>query len=525
MMKAIIFLSVFFCLVGAQSSYGKGCGLVVPSTISLGSQPGCSVGYASLPIHNPCSKSMVVQITKSDAAIKLKVPKILIGPGKGIKVPFSTIYPKRLGRFTKTITLAWKTLGVSKPQKTTVRVNGYVKDFHLRVQPTKIDLGTLAGGKGMATGLTIRNAGSCSMRVWLSSNDRWIKAFYPSEFTLSPKGGNKEEGVFCYVNAPQKIGPFKGTITVRSDAGHRVDIPIHGDTLGLNLSAHRNSQSTVLLKWNNPSKMEGRLIRYLIYVNGKQFALKRYDSTPTEMGYLFDRYECDKTYTFYVEGIFSSNENRAHLRSNEITFSEGPLNDKPVFDCLPIYGTMRDWVDSGSDISDNGVDFHAVVNTTCLAVFDGEVLWAGWAGNWVGNIVYIIPDKKFSYEGYPIDCVFYSHLNEMHVKTGDVVHAGQTIGLSGVGDGDPHLHFGICQADPNINWETESHLTGKRCPAEYTYTRELVYEILGVWYKKNIFGNCNEKIPEISEKVPKDQQPSILISRDRLQIEQHGLRQ
>jgi hypothetical protein len=295
-----------------------------------------------------------------------------------------------------------------------------------------------------------------------------------------------------------------------------VDIPIHGDTLGLNLSAYRYGQSTVLLKWNNPSAMENKLKKYLIYVNGKAINdYLRYDPTSTEMEYIFDEYECGQPFSFFVEGIFSSKENRAPLRSNEITFMEGPLNDKLVLDCLPIYSTMRDWVFEAGYFEDNGVDFSAAQNMPCQAVFDGTVIESkDYDDGFLKNMVFIAPKHRYSYRGHPIDCVWYSHMNARCVKKGDSVKAGDVIGLSGIANKSPHLHFGICRAHPDINWETEGMLRSKRCYEDYD--NELVSEILGVWYNKHIIGNCNGIIPEKCEKVPKDQELSIRISRDRL---------
>lgn len=83
-----------------------------------------------------------------------------------------------------------------------------------------------------------------------------------------------------------------------------------------------------------------------------------------------------------------------------------------------------------------GIDLAAPLGTPIHAVGDGVVIKAGPAngyGNWV-----VIRHRNG-------DVSIYGHMRYIYVKTGDVVHAGDTIavvGQEGHATG-PHLHFEI----------------------------------------------------------------------------------
>lgn len=95
-----------------------------------------------------------------------------------------------------------------------------------------------------------------------------------------------------------------------------------------------------------------------------------------------------------------------------------------------------------------GYDFPMPEGTPLLAVYDGEVTFAGWEDPFYCPTL----DKTVSGLGVvlrhrlPNGEVFlsiYAHLSEVHIKTGDQVHTGQVLGLSGnTGcSTGPHLHF------------------------------------------------------------------------------------
>jgi len=95
-----------------------------------------------------------------------------------------------------------------------------------------------------------------------------------------------------------------------------------------------------------------------------------------------------------------------------------------------------------------GYDFPMPEGTPLLAIYDGEVAFAGWENPFYCPSL----DKTVSGLGVvlrhrlPNGEVFlsiYAHLSEVQVRTGDQVRAGQVLGLSGnTGcSTGPHLHF------------------------------------------------------------------------------------
>lgn len=84
-----------------------------------------------------------------------------------------------------------------------------------------------------------------------------------------------------------------------------------------------------------------------------------------------------------------------------------------------------------------GIDYGCNNGTPIYASNDGEVLTASF-DNINGNFIQVW-NKEQNFK------TVYGHLSVMKVKQGDVVVAGQLIGLSGnTGDGTgPHLHFGL----------------------------------------------------------------------------------
>lgn len=86
-----------------------------------------------------------------------------------------------------------------------------------------------------------------------------------------------------------------------------------------------------------------------------------------------------------------------------------------------------------------GIDLAAAVGTPVYATQSGRVSWAGPGvqapGVWGGNEIHVA--------GNGIE-TWFAHLSQIGVKMGDMVRAGQQIGLSGntgISSG-PHLHFG-----------------------------------------------------------------------------------
>lgn len=101
----------------------------------------------------------------------------------------------------------------------------------------------------------------------------------------------------------------------------------------------------------------------------------------------------------------------------------------------PVYG--------GGDFH-TGIDLAVPVGTQVRAAAPGEVIWAGWRGNY-GLLVII--DHQNGYSTY------YAHLSQVRVSPGQFVEWGQVIGLSGNSglSTGPHLHFEIRRWGEPVN--------------------------------------------------------------------------
>ena len=97
-----------------------------------------------------------------------------------------------------------------------------------------------------------------------------------------------------------------------------------------------------------------------------------------------------------------------------------------------------------------GMDIPADLRESVLAAGDGKVVWAGY-GLYRGGIslddpygISVVIKHSFGYQGQPLFTV-YAHLDETIVHAGDIVAAGDEIGLVGnTGESTgPHLHFEV----------------------------------------------------------------------------------
>ena len=97
------------------------------------------------------------------------------------------------------------------------------------------------------------------------------------------------------------------------------------------------------------------------------------------------------------------------------------------------WGASRD----GGARRHQGADLFAAFGTPIFAVADGVITAAGGSGR-AGNRVWL----NTANQGF-----FYAHLQNINVKPGQQVQAGQLIGTVGntgnASGGSPHLHFGI----------------------------------------------------------------------------------
>lgn len=102
----------------------------------------------------------------------------------------------------------------------------------------------------------------------------------------------------------------------------------------------------------------------------------------------------------------------------------------------------------------NGVDFKAYNGTECYASHDGEVTYAGTDGD--GGVSVTLTDKINHFK------TIYYHLQKVLCKVGDVVKAGDLIGLcdnTGKYTTGDHLHFGLKELDDN-NFNVKNYNNG-----------------------------------------------------------------
>jgi murein DD-endopeptidase MepM/ murein hydrolase activator NlpD len=470
------------------------CGLnVFSASIDLGTHASLSERHASVVAYSDCSRPdefIDVKVSPSDSTITLKPSYFRLAPESFDIINISARFPKHIGKFKRKIALNWTASGGRSGQKD-VTITGIVEDFNLSVQPEVIDIGQLPPGKGFTTGLTVTNQSDRLLTVWLSSNDSWIKSFFPQEFTLSRDQNQGQEGVLCFFTVPQDPGPFTGTISVQSDAGHQKEVTIRGEVSGLELKADKVTGLTAVLVWNNPSNMYGKINKYIIYHQDKTDKNKLgslfYIIGPEFLVFPASKLSWGTTYTFFVEAVDDKDE--VLFRSDKITVTTKNRPRRSLFDTLPIYGSVRNWVIASGYFEDNGIDFSAPVATPCRAVGDGKIIFAGNSQNKnVGNIVKIKLNQPISFDGYTVEHVFYSHLSKILANNGSV-NEGDVIGLSGVGNNDPHLHFGIYTGQPNIYQVTgtEQVYNWQKC-----YSRDQVYEMLNLRFGQQIIAYEDE---------------------------------
>jgi murein DD-endopeptidase MepM/ murein hydrolase activator NlpD len=83
-----------------------------------------------------------------------------------------------------------------------------------------------------------------------------------------------------------------------------------------------------------------------------------------------------------------------------------------------------------------GIDFGVPIGTNVKSTIDGKVVSAGWNNQGYGNLVIV---ENGPYKTY------YAHLSKIPVTVGEVVKAGDVIGISGsTGNSTgPHVHYEV----------------------------------------------------------------------------------
>jgi len=484
-MKRIMCLGVFFFMAWVQSGWGQDCQFgIAPANIDLGTKPGCSVIKSTFSVYCMCSQPRAfidVTVSESENWLTLEsTPNLRLKALDKKYIQFSAKFPKRLGGFKGTITVKWRP-SIGLPGEKKVTITGTVRDSNLVVEPTVINIGQHSAGKELATGFNVKNTGTCTLAISAYSTEGWIKDFYPSNFTLSPY--HKEEGIFCSLRVPEKPGPFTGIITLKSDAGHRNEIIVRGETKGINLRADKITRLTVALEWNNMSNMGSKIKKYVIYRDREIIDTLTYKTEPRFMAYIDSELPCGTTYTYHIEAI--DYQGNPIFRSNENSVTTNTRTQKePIFKYMPIYGTERNWVTARGYFEDNGIDFFAPIGTKCRAVVNGTVIFAGYVKG-IGNTVKLRPDKMITYGGFTVDNVFYSHLDEIWVNENQAVKEGDEIGLSGEWNNAPHLHFGVYVKQPNIYKVGDKEYDCWGC-----LSRDQVYDMLNLCFNQRMWEYC-----------------------------------
>jgi len=113
-------------------------------------------------------------------------------------------------------------------------------------------------------------------------------------------------------------------------------------------------------------------------------------------------------------------------------------------DLSSTYGTRNDPFSEQQAFHD-GIDIPAPIGTPVLAIRDGTVVFASEDPGGYGNLIRIEHVNKLQ--------SFYGHLSVIGVKSGQIVHQGEMIGLVGTTGKStgPHLHLGMSQNGKSIN--------------------------------------------------------------------------
>jgi murein DD-endopeptidase MepM/ murein hydrolase activator NlpD len=139
----------------------------------------------------------------------------------------------------------------------------------------------------------------------------------------------------------------------------------------------------------------------------------------------------------------------------------------------PVPGS--DWSNNGGYNADSGLDILVPVGTRCVAAADGVVEYAevGHTPWWEDtNLATMIFDPPYSVRirldaphqegGVTYNFIWYTHLYKVDpsILNGSniPIKAGDTIGITGIGNRVPHLHFGLIADRSQTNWVQHSKI-------------------------------------------------------------------
>jgi murein DD-endopeptidase MepM/ murein hydrolase activator NlpD len=133
----------------------------------------------------------------------------------------------------------------------------------------------------------------------------------------------------------------------------------------------------------------------------------------------------------------------------------------------PVPGS--DWSNNGGYDADSGLDILVPVGTRCVAAADGVVEYAElghtpwWEDTNLATMIFDPPhsvrirlDTPLVEGGVTYSFIWYTHLYKVDPsilnRTNTLIRAGDSIGLTGIGNRVPHLHFGLVVDRPQTRW-------------------------------------------------------------------------
>jgi murein DD-endopeptidase MepM/ murein hydrolase activator NlpD len=128
-----------------------------------------------------------------------------------------------------------------------------------------------------------------------------------------------------------------------------------------------------------------------------------------------------------------------------------PLRDAHLRSPMP-GGYLGGWYgDTGIDIAGNRLDVFAIAAGTLDYSEWGHTLWT--RGRDTPFSVRLALDEPIAWGAHRITHVYYTHLSKVETEQAEGatrrkhVEAGERIGVSGIGNGVPHLHLGLLLDD------------------------------------------------------------------------------
>jgi murein DD-endopeptidase MepM/ murein hydrolase activator NlpD len=133
----------------------------------------------------------------------------------------------------------------------------------------------------------------------------------------------------------------------------------------------------------------------------------------------------------------------------------------------PVPGS--DWSNNGGYDADSGLDIIVPVGTRCVAAANGVIEYAEvghtpwWEDTNLATMTFDPPhsvrvqlDKPIVEGGITYKFIWYTHLYKVEPsilnRSGISIQAGDVIGLTGIGNRVPHLHFGIIVDRAQTHW-------------------------------------------------------------------------